>query len=130
MPDYLRAGAALCHLPLPCQPVPIANEAVCKGALMGTQAGEVAAEAWAGAQRFCCILTTVTALLEERSIAEVDLLKVSPLDQSRLTSGPPGSSLAYQSGESLPCTRMGQHSDGGLLGRGESCLAAKTPVSA
>ena len=76
----------------------------------------MAAEAWAGAQRFCCILTTITALLEERSIAEVDLLKVSPLDQSGLTSGPPRLLSAYQSGIIMPCTRMGQHSDGGCWG--------------
>ncbi len=37
---------------------------------------EVRSEAWAGAQRFRCALTTVGALLQQRCITDVDLLKV------------------------------------------------------
>ncbi|KAK9835230.1 hypothetical protein WJX81_007555 [Elliptochloris bilobata] len=40
------------------------------------QADEVDAEAWAGAQRFRCALTTASCLLHKLGIAEVDLLKV------------------------------------------------------
>ena len=89
----------------------------------------MAAEAWAGAQRFCCILTTITALLEERSIAEVDLLKVSPLDQSGLTSGPPKLLSAYQLGIACHAPGCGSILMVGCWGL-ESCMAAKVPVSA
>lgn len=40
------------------------------------QAEEIRSEAWAGAQRFRCALTTVGALLQQRGITDVSLLKV------------------------------------------------------
>ena len=36
-------------------------------------------EAWVGAERFRCALTTVGALLQQRGITDVDLLKVCGL---------------------------------------------------
>lgn len=40
-------------------------------------------EAWGGAQRFRCALTTVDALLQQRGITNVDLLKVRVLRASQ-----------------------------------------------
>jgi len=42
------------------------------------QAGEVPADAWAGARRVRCALTTIDALVRERGIDELDLLKARP----------------------------------------------------